>query len=236
MEPWYRKINGFSVWIYLGLAVVLSLSIYLASTPLGSGLIGELVKVPAVGALLGIVVLLIRDEAAFGRQLELKRQDEYFTVSVASHMAQKAFDKYAQFCEEYVERVIKAMGELLTRGATKEACQIAADLELIRRKHAPWVATNVAEELMAFERKIYILGVEAEYWDKGQPAGREEKYDSIQRAWMEILGLKPSGGQEKKSQEGNRIIQYLQDVLGITELTTLRVDIIKKAHHRTGSA
>lgn len=155
-------------------------------------------------------------------------------------MATVAFDKHAAFCEEYVARVIKAMGELHDLGPSKNAYKIAHELVQLRQKHAPWVAASVIERLRPFEDALWSIGTTAMHLDRNpSPRNAGTYYDTMYDKWTDILGIdRPQATnsvvdeseKEKKSQiQANEVIAHLQDALGITELTQLRVAVIKGA-------
>jgi hypothetical protein len=78
---------------------------------IASGLLVWLIK-----ALVG--QSLSRDIETFKAELQKVHADQLeeaknrFTVGATSHMANVAFDKHVQFCEEYVEQVFKVMENL----------------------------------------------------------------------------------------------------------------------------
>lgn len=204
-----------------------------------SGFIAGFLALPAVGSLGLALWQIFRDEIAYEHQIELKRREEFFNLSVTSHMATVAFDKYAAFCEAYVARVIKAIGELHDRGPSKDAYNIAHELVQIRQKHAPWVAANIVERLKPFEEALWDIGITSMQLERQlKPRSAETYYDTMYNKFMSILDIKrpegeggsnPAEDEKRKQIKANEVITCLQDALGITELTQLRAAVIKGA-------
>jgi hypothetical protein len=66
--------------------------------PDGHDVLGGVIASPGVTALLAALFQLMRDEADYEKRLEAQRREFQFTLGAASHMANAAFDKHADFC------------------------------------------------------------------------------------------------------------------------------------------
>lgn len=219
--PWF---------VYLGLLVVFSLSVAASLELPSEGLVREAALVPGVAALVGAVWQVFREDAAHKRELELKQREQFFRLSVTSHMAQVAFDKHAAFCEEYIGRVQRGIQELYRDGPSKNAASIAVELSEIRQKHAPWVPPDVLERLKPFERAIWDIGISAGYLsDAGPSSDRAITVKQMHKTFAQVLGIPFDDTEERADIRVDQILGQLQDALGIRELSLLRVSVVKEA-------
>jgi hypothetical protein len=167
---------------------------------------------------------------AHERAIELKHQDQFFTVGVTSHMAMVAFDKHAAFCEEYVARVNSGFGELFRDGPSKNAMSIANDLVSIRQKHARWVPAEVLQTLKPFEDALWKVGTDAGYISDARSApDRNARIDEMYRLFSQVLGHGWNDTKDRPEVRTDQVLLYIQGVLGIEELHHLRTQVVKKA-------
>jgi hypothetical protein len=155
-------------------------------------------------------------------QLVLKQQDQYFNLSVTSHMATVVFDKHVAFCEEYAARAIKAVEELSAYGLSENVLSIPPELKQIRKRYAPWVTEDITKKLKRFEDAIIDIGLKAKY----QPMS--ETLTQAKNNLLNIIGL-PEEGNENLDIQADQIIVFLQNALNISELAYLRDVVAKKA-------
>src|SRR6266849_252248 len=119
--------------------------------------VGDLAGIPAVAALFGALFLLSRDSIAFDRSVRLEEAKNRFTVGATSHMANVAFDKHVQFCEEYVAEVSDTLTFLFRRGPHKDVLEKANALADIRTKWTLWVTPEIEAELVKFEGALRTI-------------------------------------------------------------------------------
>jgi hypothetical protein len=216
--------------VYILAGVVLAISYLGASVLPTTEILRGVIALPGVGALLVVLYQLLRDHAAFERELELKRRDHLFTLSVTSHMAELAFDKSVAFSEEYLRAVYGGLLTLFATGPGDEASRLAGELQLIRRKHAPWVTAEVAKKLESFEKALSTMAANAALLKSGVLT--DENHPKILEMYNllhSVLGMKGQGRDVDPALAPDVLIEHLQDVLGIRELTALRQHIVTSA-------
>ena len=98
--------------------------------------IRNLAALPAIGALVSALFVLLREHLAHDRALLLHQLQASTSIGTTSHMANVAFDKHVEFSEEYLKAAIEVLGTLVRRGPTEEAVALAQRLYVIRRKWA----------------------------------------------------------------------------------------------------
>jgi hypothetical protein len=169
-------------------------------------------------------------------QLLLKQRDQSFNLSVTSHMATVAFNKHLDFCEEYAQRVNKGLSDLLASGPSPDAMTIAEELKLIRQKHAPWVTNDITEKLKPFELALLQVGTSARINQNmgGFIAERSNYINEMYITFCQVTGadvtdIRGVPVEQKPEIQVNRMFGHLQDVLGISELATLRSIVLKRA-------
>ncbi len=107
-----------------------------------------------------------REEIAHERSTLLAERQNAFSMGANSHMAAVVFDKYVEFCEEYVAAVSKALSTLSQEESMGQLLD-ARDLFTIRQKWALWVSHEIDGNLDEFERRFTQL----QFFDsQGAPA------------------------------------------------------------------
>ena len=173
---------------------------------------------------------LAYDSEAHERAIGIKQREEFFNLSVTSHMATVAFDKHAAFCEDYVARVNKGVGELFRDGPSKNAMSIVQDLASIRQKHAPWVPADVLNGLKPFEEALWKVGINAGYVaDVGDAHDRGDRIDEMYKIFSQVLGQPWQGTEQRSEVRIEQVLVYIQGVLGIEELHELRTTVVRRA-------
>lgn len=210
--------------LYLGSAAVFlasSAATWLLPLP---ELFRGLASISAVGALLNVVFTLWREERAHERAVELQQRQQDFALATASHMANVAYDKHVKFCEAYIERTNRGLGELMRSGPSKEALQFAGDLADIREEHATWLTAELESKLMPFEAALREMGA-ADHLLDTLPVGerRTRVVDEIYKSFGIIVGAQNPRNDEDAAIASAQIVDHLRDVLGIKELTHLRL-------------
>ena len=188
---------------------------------------------PGVVALLAALFQLIRDQAAYERQLEIQQKQFQFTIGAASHMANSAFDKHVEFCEKYMIEIQNSANTLFREGETPEALAHAGALYKLRESYAVWLTDEINSELEKFEGAIRRLGAEAHFirnttGDERYAEQRTLRIDTAFDLFHEIMGW-------DKTKEINEdyavesIQRKVKSILGIEELTGLRKHLVHEA-------
>ena len=134
---------------------------------------------------------LFKARIEHAHRLDEKGAENAFTLSAASHMAQKAFDRHVEFCERYVQEVNESLMILFQKkGPTTEALNIAHSLQRIRRDFVLWETKGVALVLSRFEKALREMGADEHYLEN-VPVGdeRSKLVDKIYQTFKDILGL-----------------------------------------------
>jgi hypothetical protein len=196
-----------------------------------AGAVGELAAIPAVGALFGGLFQLGRDSLAHERALRLEETKNSFTVGATSHMANVAFDKHVQFCEEYTAGLHGALETLFRRGPHRDVLQDAYTLANLRTKWAVWLTPEIESGLVKFEGALRTIGAQAGLLDALRVG--DDRTDAIQQAYGTFAEVMGWGSFRSQAVTGDRaaekVIEELRKVLGIKELTHLRTELVKRA-------
>jgi hypothetical protein len=222
---------------YVGLGIIFLASLAAAAFfhyfPVS--VLADLAGIPAIAALFGALFLLARDSIAYERSLHLEETKNRFTVGATSHMANLAFDKHVEFCEAYTDEVNVTLAFLFRRGPHQDVLQRANALAEVRTKWSLWLTSDMEERLLKFEGGLRTIGANAHLLE-GLNAEGEERTEAVQNAYSTfaaVLGWENWHGQPVSSDlAAERVIIGLRDVLGISELTRLRSELIRRA---TGS-
>lgn len=216
--------------VYLLLGVVLLISYLTASSLPTTDVLRGILSLPGVLSLLAVIYQLIRDHAAFERELEIRRQDQVFTLSVTSHMAELAFDKSVAFSEEYLRKVYEGLTEIFAHGPDGQASKLSGELQLIRRNHAPWVTFEIARALEPFEKALSTISAQAALLNSGAVTDPSHPMiDNMSNLLYSVLGMQDQNAGVDPSLAPERLVGHLQNLLGIGELTHLRRRILDAA-------
>ncbi|MGA2456928.1 MAG: hypothetical protein ABSF85_05140 [Terriglobales bacterium] len=195
--------------------------------PVGD-VVRTLAPIPAIGSLLAALLLIFRDNIAYERSLLLLERQNSFSVGTTSHMANIAFDKYAQFAEEYVSEVLVTLTTLFRRGPCTEAFEHASTLRQIRNKWIVWLTPEIEATLNPFEDAIHRIGNCAHLVD--QVPGAQPAITEMFRLVAEVIGNKEW---DSKPLTGDiavgKIVERIREILGIHELMLLRSELVKRA-------
>ena len=123
-----------------------------------SDLFKGIIASPAVGALFGALYQILRDQAAFEKQKYFDDRKRIFDIGAASHMANTAFDKHVEFCEEYMQEVHSTVATLFKEGPSKEALTHANNSYKLRQKYAAWLTDEINTNLEPYEQIVREIG------------------------------------------------------------------------------
>jgi hypothetical protein len=192
--------------------------------------IKSILTLPITGALLAAIYQILRDQINFEKEKEIQRKEHFFNLSVTSHMASVAFDKHVQFCEKYIEEMHKGLVKLFQDGPTPEALSFAVELSKIRKKFRAWLTKDIMDSVILYEKALSDIGVNAQ---REEHIKNDEKrikvIDEMYRAFAGVTGTKDPEGNMDEKIAPEKIINSLQQVLGIEGLTKLRQKIVTEA-------
>lgn len=218
---------------YVALGIVFLLSVLVSIFIPTSAILHDISAVPAIMALIGAVYQIFRDQAAFEKQLLLQQKQNQFTLGAASHMANVAFDKHVEFCEEYISEMHETVSTLFTEGPTEKALNHASKLYKIQQKYTTWLTPSICESIDPFEQALRTIGANAQFvrdtigtGDKGRGTAIQKMYD----IFRDVLNIKNDESKPlNKEIATSTIIDKLRAVLGIEKLTILRQNLIDKS-------
>lgn len=225
---------------YTVLAAVFILSIgTFFLLPDGHDVLGGVIAAPGITALLAALFQLMRDEADYEKRLEAQRREFQFTLGAASHMANAAFDKHADFCEKYMKELHNAVRTLYQKGNTPAALDHANKLYMLRQDYATWLTDRINADLDEFESALRKLGADAHFINstRGDENYAEQRSLSIDRNFElfgRILGLKSRDNIQEESMV-DALKTKVRAILGVEELTRLREHLIKQASNAIGA-
>lgn len=211
---------------------------------LGSALVGvavpaesalrEISTVPALGALFAALFQVFRDQAAFERQLLLQQQQQAFSLGAASHMASKAFDKHAEFCENYMAEVHLAVGTLFREGPTQKALEHASSLVQLKSRYSAWLTKSILDGLEPFEAALRKIGASSYLVEALRGTGDPERPKAIKEMYEVFKEVLQIGEVNALSTERAEVTigaveQRLRAILGIEQLTAVRQHLVDQA-------
>ncbi|MDA8159787.1 MAG: hypothetical protein M0T76_03575 [Desulfobacteraceae bacterium] len=220
---------------YFGISIILVLSAALFFWKQAGEFVKVIFAIPLSGSLVGALFQLIRDQASYEKELFLQESQNIFFLGASSHMANTAFDKHVQFCEEYAIEAHKALSTLFKEGPTEKVIKHSLALHEIQQKYAVWLTTEMEKELDNFESTLRNIGADAIYvYRSPQEPERQENIKSMYKTFAQAIGSKLLGSDKW---DGDNItdelavaglIRRLRNILGIEELTKLRETIVSK--------
>ena len=215
---------------YLGFLMVFLASFCTALFLPVNDIFKGIASVPAIGALIGTVYQILKDQAAFDRQLDLQRKQQLYNLAVTSHMANVAFDKHVEFCEKYMREVHETVFPLFQKGPTQEALNHAANLYSLRGEYAAWLTQNISSALLPFEQALRKLGSKAYLVEALRGSGDDERKEAIREMSDLLYGLDLEG--KSVNADENIAIESIKSkvrkILGIEELTQIREMVIQE--------
>ncbi|MFQ5929613.1 MAG: hypothetical protein ACE5MK_07930 [Acidobacteriota bacterium] len=215
--------------VYIVASIVLVVSLVAAWTLPTTEILRGIIGLPGVGALFAALYQIVRDQAAHERALELQEKQQLFNLGVASHMANVAFDKHVQFSEQYISKMQQGLTELFQKGPTGESLKFCSDLIDARLSFRAWITEDLEVKLMPFEdalREIGARNIALEGLSPGKE--RTRVIDEMYQVFSNVLGLKHEGEVDERVAP-RRIISHLQELLGVQQLTRLRMAPIRAA-------
>jgi hypothetical protein len=219
----------FSCKIYVLLFVVFVGSIALAYLFPPGTLARQLATIPGGLSLIGVLYQLIRDEAKYQKDLLIQKDQQQFDLGITSHMANVAFDKHVEFCEEYLSAMHEAIKVLYREGHSRILIDQANILSAIKQKHIAWLTPAIEQGLDPFEQALREIGASAWHY-AADPEGANAS-GSVQKAHNLLCAIIGHKKTAKIPPEENIaipiVLSHLRKVLGIEELTIIRQKLLK---------
>ena len=174
----------------LSLLLVIFILSYLASATLPiSEIFKGIAATPAIGALIAAVYQILKDHAAFQKQIELQQKNQEFTLGITSHMAQVAFDKHVEFCEKYMAELNCTTLTLFSEGPSEKAGEHAMKFFDLRSEYSTWITEEVSERLTQFERALKDIEVNTRRWKRTtKPEVWDRAYQNAEDTFDAVLG------------------------------------------------
>lgn len=216
------------LWYAIALAIGV-VSVWASITFQVDAWLKQMIALPAVGALFACLFQLLRDSAAAQNERLKQDRDQAFTVAATSHMAETLFDKHVEFAEAYIAATQDALGSIFRDGPTTGIGTELAKLQALRRKYRLWLTTSVTNKLDDFEDSLRDMEI---YIHRSTASSvpeklRTESYERAHNIFSEVLGLSGSTNKDAEAKSYAVAFDHLQDVLGITELTRRRDEILR---------
>lgn len=195
--------------------------------------IATLFAAPGALALLAALFQLMRDEADYAKRLETQRREFQFSLGAASHMANMAFDKHAEFYEKYMKELHETVRTLYREAETPAALDHAGKLYTLRQDYATWLTDKMNSDLDEFESALRKLGADAHFIEAtaGHEHYAQQRSLRIERNFElfgRILGI--PNDQEVPQESMVEILKTrVRAILGVEELTVLREHLIRQA-------
>lgn len=191
-----------------------------------SGLLAWLIK-SLVGHSLSRDLEVFKASLGKAHAIELEQVRNRFTVGATSHMADVAFDKHVQFCEEYAQGVNAALLTMLRKGPHKNMLESSIALGAIRTKWILWVVPEMVAKLGKFESDLTKIGANFQLLE--HVPGDADAINEAYRIFAEVMGWEWKGKAPTKDVAASTVYEGLQKLLGINELTRLRTEFIHQA-------
>lgn len=235
-----------STAFYVGTASVFVACVGAALVFPASEIVESAAGMTGVGALIGALFQIFRDQADFEKQLLLQRDaqqqevlrqrdDQHFQIGVTSHMANTVFDKHVVFCETYLKEVHGTIDTLVREGPCPDALKHADNLIGIRREHVAWVTISMSQRLVGFESAIRKIGAKSHFVRStaGHERYAERRDKLIEQVEAEFERVLPQLFGDDETEDGiaaETVVKRVREILDIERLVELRTGLIGRAH------
>jgi hypothetical protein len=216
--------------VYLALSLVAIVSFLgawlLPTTDIMHGIMGA----PAIMALIGIIYQIFRDQAEYEKRLLLQRDQQHFVLGATSPMASVAFNKHVEFCEKYITQMQKILSDLFREGPTRECLQWSSELADVRLAYRTWLTSDLQAKIMPFEEALTKVG--GKHLESAALPGGESRNRTIEEmhdVFADLLGIPRLRGTTDETVAPTRIMDHLQDILGVKQLVRLRIELVDEA-------
>ena len=215
--------------IYLASTIVFILSFGAAWALPTTDILRGIIGLPGVAALFAALFQIVRDQSAHERALELLEKQQLFSLGAASHMANVAFDKHVQFAEQYILRMQAGLTDLFRTGPPGESLKFSAELQEIRLSFRAWITKDIEAKVTPFEDALRKIGARRFLLEDLQPGpDRTRLVGEMYKIFSDVTGIPTEANIDEKVAAGN-IMNHLQDLLGVQQLSRLRNALIERA-------
>jgi hypothetical protein len=218
--------------VYIILAIVFTLSLGTALVLPTVDILRWASSTPALVALIGVVLQVFRDQAQHEKALLIQREQQHFVLGVTSHMANVAFDRHVDFCEKYITQMQETLSTLFREGPTRKCLELSNQLANTRLSFRTWLTSDIQNKILPFEEALTkIAGMHIEL--EGLPVGdkRSQVVEAMYNIFSDVLGLSRQEGRGENDEAivAGRIMDHLQDILGVKQLVRLRIALVDEA-------
>jgi hypothetical protein len=217
--------------VYIASLFVLILSFVAVIFLPVSDLYRGIIAIPGVSSLIAALYQIFRDKAAYDKNISLQNKQNIFNLSVTSHMANVAFDKHVEFCEKYIEKMNECIQLVFKEGPSDHTRSFAQELRKIRHRYSAWITEDTTSKLVQLENALHIVGTafnEIKVTEENNKA-KLELTNSMHETITKALGSTFDISQLDKDVLASTVVNHLQNILGISELTTLRQSYLSTA-------
>lgn len=223
--------------VYIILAIIFTLSLGTALFLPTVDILRWASSTPALVALIGVVLQVFRDQAQHEKALLIQRDQQHFVLGVTSHMANVAFDRHVDFCEKYITQMQETLSTLFREGPTRKCLELSSQLANTRLSFRTWLTSDIQNKILPFEEALTkIAGMHIEL--EGLPVGdkRTQVVETIYNTFSDVLGLARQDGRRESDEAivARRIMDHLQDILGVKQLVRLRIALVDEAVRTLG--
>ena len=218
-----------TVSTYLVLTIVFVLSVVITLLLPVNEVARGIASFPAIGALIGALYQRFRDEALYEKERSLLRQQQIFNLGTTSHMANVAFDKHVEFCEEYMKEVHETVTTLFKEGPTKNALEHVSRFWELKRKYAAWISKDIAVKLEPFENAVHDIGSLSHLKDAlgdTDPDGRRKAIQKMYSVFRDVMHMENIPVSENAAED---VKEKIRSILNIDALTEIRGALIAQA-------
>ena len=224
--------------VYSILAIVFAISLGTAFVLPTADILRWVSGVPALVALIGVVLQIFRDQAQHEKTLIVQRDQQHFVLGITSHMANVAFDRHVDFCEKYITQTQETLSTLFREGPTRQGFELSAKLAGIRLSFQTWLTSDIQNKILPFENaltKIAGMHLELEHLPVGDK--RTKVVEAMHNTFADVLGLSRLEGRGESDEAvlASRIMDHLQDILGVKQLIRLRIKLVNEAESSLGN-
>ena len=188
-----------------------------------------IIALPGVSALFGALWQISREHVHHERQKEIQDREHNFNLSISSHMANVAFDRHVEFCENYIKQVHELLEKSFRSTNTKNIIE-PRELITIRKTYATWLTNDINEKLWAFEETLNnptsnsLIALSST-----MQQAMTNSITEIQKILVSAFTGRKVRTETENERKIKKVIYELQKILGINELTQLRMLILNKA-------
>jgi hypothetical protein len=134
------------------------------------------------------------------------------------------------FCEEYISHMQKVLPELLRKGPTEQCSTWGSELADIRLKYRTWLTSEIQEKILPFEQAFFNISLSrSRLGDLEVGEERTKIVRMMHDTFAEVLGLSSLRDNSDEDVTARRIMDHLQDILGVKQLIKLRIALVDKA-------